>query len=150
MFEYNFFIFEIRFEKGNHTILHINVSDSVEADLYSSFERICVFIGELNVFFSTFFRCYLLLLVTICLLILCLLSCCKCFPFSLSSQHWICSFDLFKSWNKPLQCCGHGFSFAPLEIYTGGKLCLCTLRSSLECVIEIEEVQAVPVPVFGI
>ncbi|XP_013992881.1 serine/threonine/tyrosine-interacting-like protein 1 isoform X2 [Salmo salar] len=34
------------FEKGNHTILHINVSDSVEADLYSSFERICVFIAS--------------------------------------------------------------------------------------------------------
>uniref|UniRef100_A0A673YZY9 Serine/threonine/tyrosine interacting-like 1 n=1 Tax=Salmo trutta TaxID=8032 RepID=A0A673YZY9_SALTR len=33
-------------EKGNHTILHINVSDSVDADLYSSFERICVFIGS--------------------------------------------------------------------------------------------------------
>uniref|UniRef100_A0A4W5JCI7 Serine/threonine/tyrosine interacting-like 1 n=1 Tax=Hucho hucho TaxID=62062 RepID=A0A4W5JCI7_9TELE len=34
------------FEKGNHTILHINVSDSVDADLYSSFERICVFIAS--------------------------------------------------------------------------------------------------------
>lgn len=65
MFEYNFFLFEIRFEKGNHTILHINVSDSVEADLYSSFERICVFIGELNVFCSTFLdlTCYYLLLL---------------------------------------------------------------------------------------
>ncbi|XP_067085043.1 serine/threonine/tyrosine-interacting-like protein 1 [Osmerus mordax] len=33
------------FEKGNHTVLHICVSDSVEDNLYSSFERICVFIG---------------------------------------------------------------------------------------------------------
>ncbi|KAM6970234.1 serine/threonine/tyrosine-interacting-like protein 1 [Aplochiton taeniatus] len=36
----------LEFEKGDHTILHICVADSVEADLYTSFERICVFIGS--------------------------------------------------------------------------------------------------------
>uniref|UniRef100_A0A4W5LZW7 Serine/threonine/tyrosine interacting-like 1 n=1 Tax=Hucho hucho TaxID=62062 RepID=A0A4W5LZW7_9TELE len=35
-------------EKGN---LHVNVADSVAADLYSSFERICVFIGSHFVIF---------------------------------------------------------------------------------------------------
>ncbi|XP_010891869.2 serine/threonine/tyrosine-interacting-like protein 1 [Esox lucius] len=34
------------FEKGSPTILHINVADSVVADLFSSFERISVFIGS--------------------------------------------------------------------------------------------------------
>ncbi|KAJ7996974.1 hypothetical protein DPEC_G00224090 [Dallia pectoralis] len=34
------------FEKENHTVLHINVADSVVADLFSRFERICIFIGS--------------------------------------------------------------------------------------------------------
>lgn len=38
--------FRCRSVKGNQTILSIPVADSVMSDLYSSFERICSFIGE--------------------------------------------------------------------------------------------------------
>ncbi|KAK0148760.1 Serine/threonine/tyrosine-interacting-like protein 1 [Merluccius polli] len=34
------------FETANHTILNVCIPDSVTADLYSSLERICVFIGS--------------------------------------------------------------------------------------------------------
>ncbi|XP_071362537.1 serine/threonine/tyrosine-interacting-like protein 1 isoform X1 [Trachinotus anak] len=37
---------ESRSIKGNQTILNIPVADSVESDLYSSFERLCNFIGS--------------------------------------------------------------------------------------------------------
>ncbi|XP_040907839.1 serine/threonine/tyrosine-interacting-like protein 1 [Toxotes jaculatrix] len=37
---------ESRTIKGNQTILNITVADSVSSDLYSSFERICSFIGS--------------------------------------------------------------------------------------------------------
>ncbi|XP_071392911.1 serine/threonine/tyrosine-interacting-like protein 1 [Centroberyx affinis] len=36
----------LEFEKGKQAILNIPVADSVMSDLYSSFERLCVFIGS--------------------------------------------------------------------------------------------------------
>lgn len=39
-------VLQTRFKKANCTVLHFRIADSVEADLFVSFERMCGFIGK--------------------------------------------------------------------------------------------------------
>lgn len=106
--------FRSRSINGNQTILEISVADSVESDLYSSFERICSFIGKCSPS-QRWFGLQFTVRAMHCIPVH------PSFIFRLTRQRWFTSPDSFPSGPKPLQRCHHRLSHAPPQILTGGR-----------------------------
>lgn len=106
---------QTRFKKANCTVLHIRIPDSAEADLITSFERMCVFIGKywkICIFQSQRSKKSLMFIY----------DCGSLKHFRFTYQCLLFCFDILYSWSKSMLCCNNGISYASSQIHTKGNI----------------------------